>query len=202
MNFSFLPLRRKHKNLFSGALVLAALYLLGYYFVTKAFIPDNFTTARHQSALIAKEVVALTEESLTNLDKIALQDRQYNFGQALRLVREELERAQNSRLKAVDLTRELDGMARAAAGIKPAKLRNLAISAISNELSLISHLIVYNDILNGLLQTLEFKFSGDINYKSEEVQILIKNMNQEAKEINNLNEAFNEKMKKFDELVN
>jgi len=181
---------------------MGLLYLAGYLLIGQSFVPPQFTEARNKSGLIAKEIVALTEESLKNLDVISLNDRQYNFGKALSLVREELERAKNSRAKAVELTEQLDAMARGASGITPSSARNLAMQAVADELSLISNLIVYNDALNGLLQTLEFKFSGDIRYDSQDVQNLIKSMNIEAKTINDLNESFNQKMQQLDKAVN
>ena len=196
-----LKLNRNLKTSLWVVLGMGLLYLAGYLLIGQSFVPSQFTEARNKSGLIAKEIVTLTEESLKNLDVISLNDREYNFRKALGLVREELERAKNSRIKAVELTKQLDAMARGAAGITPLKARNLATQAIADELSLISHMIVYNDALNGLLQTLEFKFSGDIRYDSQEVQNLIQNMNNEAKEINNLNESFNQKMQQLDKMV-
>jgi len=85
--------------------------------------------------------------------------------------------------------------------ITPTKARNLATDAVRDEVALITHLIVYNDLLNSLLQILELTFSGVIPQGSEEVQTLIKNMNQEVKEINALNDLFNQKMRELDNLI-
>ena len=197
-----LKLSRNLKTALWIVLGMGLLYLAGYFIIGQSFVPPQFNEARNKSGLFAKEIVALTEESLKNLDVISLNDREYNFRKALDLVREELERAKNSRLKAIELTNQLDAMARGAAGITPSRARDLAMQAVADELSLISHLIVYNDILNGLLQTLEFKFSGDIRYDSQDVQNLIQSMNTEAREINNLNESFNQKMQELDKITN
>ena len=183
------------------SLWIIALVAIGaslYFFVNKAFIPESFTESRRNSAIVAKEIVALTETSLANLDKIASYDREYRFNSALALVRGELERSKEARRKAVQLTTQLGLMARAAGGITPVSIRNLAIEAIGNEISLVSHLMVYSDSLNSLLQTLEYKFSGDIKYDASDVQDLVKNMNQEAMEINRLNNSFSDKMANFD----
>ncbi|MDO8429822.1 MAG: hypothetical protein Q7S73_00450 [bacterium] len=202
MNFSFLPLRRNTKNILGAILALVILYWVGYYFVGKPFVPDNFNGAREQSASMAKEIVVLTEESIQSLDKIAVQDRQYNFKAALVLVRAELEKSNSLKLKMLDLTGGLSEMIQATSGITPAKARNLAISAINDEVFLVTtYLKDYVSLLNGLLKTLDYKFSGDINYKADDVQTLIKNMNQKAQEINDLNNSFNKKMQEFDELV-
>ena len=179
-------LLRKKKNQELAGLLFGFLILfgVGYFFVTRAVVPPNFNQTRQDAAAVAREIVALTEESIKNLDKIALEDRRYNFKKALELVREELERSKNSRQKAIDLTQALDKMAKTAVEIRPAKARNLVVDAIRGEVSLVTHLIVFNDALNGLLQTLEYKFSGDIRYDADDVQKLIQNMNKEAQEIN------------------
>lgn len=178
---------------------LAIAIFIGYYFIAgNDFVPERFTEARQESVRIAKDIVSLTEESINNLEKIAEADREYRFGAALSMVDEESERIKEAQQKAVELTKRLEIMARSAVDISPKKARDMAIEAISSELSLISHLMVYNNMLSGLFQTLEYKFSGDIVSSAEEVQNLIKNMNIETSEINNLSNLYNEKMKEFD----
>ena len=173
----------------------------GYYFWGGSFVPENFTRARQGSIQIAREIVSLSQESLDNLVKIEEADRNYNYKKALSMVNDELTRVQKAQQKAMELTTNLNAMVNAAAGIQPKKARNLAIEAISQQLSLISHLVLYNGGLNALLQTLNYKFSGDINSNSEEVQKIIKGMNGEADEINTLNNLFNQKMEEFDEAL-
>lgn len=197
-------MRFKRKNQITAIWVLGMLvfiYATGYFLIGRIFVPENFSDARNQSALVAKEIVGFSEQSLKNLEQISFYDRQYNFSKALSLVREELENTRKARMRAVDLAEGIGKMASAALGITPASARNLATAAAQDEVTLITHLIVYNDLLNALLQSLEFKFSGDIRYDSDEVQNLIKNMNQEAREINIWNSRFTEKMKEFDDLV-
>lgn len=197
-------MRLKKKNLLKALVIsgLTAVFIfLGYRWLSQSFAPPAFLEARSRAAGTAKEIISLTENSIQTLDKISFYDRQYNFGPALSLVREELERAKKSRQKTTALTKEIGNMTNAIVGITPARVRSLATEAVRDEVDLISHLIVYNDLLNGLLQTLEYKFSGDIRWESEEVQILIKNMNQEAREVNRLNNLFNQKMQELDRLI-
>src|SRR3989338_5265922 len=148
MNLAMFKSRRNIRNIVGLGIAIIILYAVGYYLATQVYVPSGFYEARQKSALIAKEIVAANEQSIWNLEKIAAQDRQYNFSAAMDLVEGELNRSGAARLKAVDLARELDMLARAAAEITPTKARNLAISAISSELSLISRLLVYNDLLN------------------------------------------------------
>ena len=85
--------------------------------------------------------------------------------------------------------------------IAPVKARNLAMEARSYEVSLLKKIIAYNDSLSALLQTLNYKFSGDIRYDADDVQKLIENMNDNAREINELNNLYNQRMKEFDEIT-
>ena len=195
-----MKLKKNTKNILWTALIAAAIAFAVYFVISEKYLPPNFTEAKNNSAVIAQEIVSLTEESIKKLDDISSYDRRGNFSKAIELVREELERAKESRLKATNLTKQIETMTIAGNEISPAKARNLAIEAISQELALVTHLIVYNDTLNALLQTLEFKFSGDIPYDADDVQKLVKNINDEAREINKLNDSFNEKMKQLDEL--
>jgi hypothetical protein len=183
-------------------IAIGALYGLGYVLIGRSFVPDNFITARRADAEIAKSIVALTEASLENLEAISALDREYKFKDALALVQQELLRAEETRVKAIELASQLDKMTTATEGIVPTRARNLAVEAVGHQISLISHLVVYNDALRGLLQTLELKFLGQIRKDVKDVQTLIENMNTEAREINKLNNLFNEKMQQFDEIVN
>ncbi len=194
-------LRRSVKGIVSLIAAVLALYLAGYFLIGRSFVPAEFSEARRESAAVAREINQMINESLGSLEEISLQDRERNFKQALVLVREELGRAQQARLKAIELVVGLGKMSKSAQEIEPAKARDLAVEAIGSELTSLSHLVVYNDILNGLLQTLELKFSGDLGAEAEDVQNLIKSLNAEAKEINDLNTLFNQKMQEFDNLV-
>jgi len=178
----------------------AFIFLIVYFFVGNEYVPELFSQARQNSFIVAEDISSLTGQSLASLEKIAEADNEYSFGNALVLVGEELERLKKARAQAIELTKNLDLMAKSTAGIRPKAARNLAIEALSYEISLMSRLIVYNDILNGLLQTLELKFSGEMAYNAKDVQVIIANLNSEAREINNLNNLFNEKMKEFDEV--
>ena len=183
------------------SLVLAIFVLGAWYLMDQSFVPSNFQSARQEGSEISGGIVNILDESLQNLEKIAEADRNYNFSRALNLVDGELEKVNNAKQKAAELTKVLDKMARAVQEITPAKARTLALEAVSSEISLISHLMIYNDTLTGLLKTLQYKFSGDIRYDAKDVQTLVESLNKETREINALNDLFNEKMREFDEVV-
>jgi len=190
----------------AGKLVLGLLVVLlaGYAihaWVNATFVPTAFSDTRKQSAVIAAEVVLILNESFQNLGKISEEDRNYNFRNALDLVYTELDRIKLAQEKAIMLSDTLNTMARVVPDIMPVEARNLALTGVSKEVSLISNLVIYNHTLNGLLETLRYKFSGDIRYDAEDVQKLVYMLNQQGKEINAINDSFNETMREFDQVV-
>ena len=190
-------------NLILILVVVSIFGFFGYYLMgNKTFVPENFNEARAKSSAIASELVGLLDESLKSLDKISEEDKNYRFSSAMDLVNGESEKIENAKARALDLSGELNKMAQAVQGIKPAKARNLALEAVSQEVLLISHIVNYNSYFGGLLETLRLKFAGDIRYDSNDVQVLVSNMNSEAKEINTINNFFNQKLGEFDEALN
>jgi len=191
-------------NIILALMAISVLGGLGYLLFSggESFVPENFTEARGRSAVIASEIVSDLNLSLQSLEKISGEDRNQRFLSALRLVEQEIEKIEKVKARALELAAELANMAQAVQGIKPAFARNLAFEAVSQEVSLVVGLNNYlNSSFNPLLETLRLKFSGDIRYDSNDVQVLIANMNREAKEINSINDAFNQKLKEFDAAI-
>jgi hypothetical protein len=172
-----------------------------YYFNNKPYVPENFIEARSNSSSVAADLVLILGESLKSLDKISEEDKNYKFSSAMNLVEQENQKIKNAKTKALVLSDDLNKMAQAIQDIKPVKAKNLALEAVSQEVSLISRLINYNAYFGSLLDTLRLKFSGDIRYDSSDVQSLIADMNSEAREINSINNSFNQKLEEFDQAV-
>ncbi|HEY4500000.1 MAG TPA: hypothetical protein VJH70_02680 [Candidatus Paceibacterota bacterium] len=194
----------KWRLIWRVGITFAALMIVSisvYKWANATFVPALFQDARVESVRISKDIVNLLEESLRNLEIISQADRDYNFSAALDLVYKELERIRIAKDRAKELTDQLNVMAKAIAQITPIKAKNIALEAVSTEVSLLSHLVIYNDTLNSLLETLRYKFSGDIRYDAEDVQKLVSGLNQQAQDINSLNDQFNQKIGEFDALV-
>lgn len=182
------------------ALVLAGIVF--YFSASRSFVPDNFKDARSQSSVLASDLVVILDASVKNLDKISEEDKAGRFSSALNLVEEETKNIENAKNKALELSDKLGKMAQAVQGIKPATAKSLAFDAVSQEVSLINHLLNYNAYFEGLLKVLKMKFEGDKNYDGDNVQIFINNMNREGDDINSLNDSFNQKLREFDSAIN
>ncbi len=194
-------LTKNQKNILTLLTIGLILYGAGYLLLSKVVLPQDFTDARIRAAKQAEELVLMLNESSKNLNLIAQSDRDFEFNKALSLTDEELLRAKQTREKAGEINNELVTMLQSTPSIAPVKARNLAMEAMSYEVSLLKKIIAYNDSLSALLQTLNYKFSGDIRYDADDVQKLIENMNDNAREINELNNLYNQRMKEFDEIT-
>lgn len=195
-------LTKNAKNVLTLTVLAIALYAAGSLLVEKTFVPQNFTEARATSAKTAGELMTILATSQENLGKISELHQKGQFPAALALVQSELENGKLSLAKSQQLAAELNDMSNTATAITPTKARNLAVEAMRSEVELMGELIIYNQSFNALLTNLQLKFSGAITTdNSAEIQKQIELMNLTGKEINGLNETFNQKMAEFDRLT-
>ncbi len=165
------------------------------------FVPDEFVKARIAGAVIAENIVKISAESLEALEQISQNESRRDYQTAIDTVQRELDRNKKARGEAVKLSNYLDQMAKSLSAIKPRKARALATSAVGEEISIINHLISYNDHLGQLFELLKAKFEGKIQNREDRLKELLLLINQEANSINNLNRKFNLTMEEFDSLT-
>ncbi len=194
-------LKNRTKNILAILAIGTAIWLAGYVLVGKTFVPQSFKDARIRATSVAAELVTLLNDSNENLDQIAELDKKYQFNLASEMVEQEIQRSSGITMKAVELSNEFSIMAESLGAVTPIKARNMADSAIKEELKLISKIIEYSSSMKALLENLNYKFSGDIRYDSGEAQEIISVMNSSAKEVNDLNASYNRKMEEFDGLT-
>ncbi|HDH07777.1 MAG TPA: hypothetical protein ENG89_02040 [Candidatus Moranbacteria bacterium] len=197
-NFYFKIPRRLRVFIIFILIILAAYLITRIFFVEPKTVPNDFLRARQEASLIAKDIVNLSNESAGNINEIYEFDREGNYKEALNLLANELERNRQAREKAIELSAQLEKMARAVSEISPISASQSAIQAISSETTLISRLITYNDYLFQLLEVLRSKFLGKTKNSSELISELISKINEEVQAINELDRKFNEVMKEFD----
>lgn len=197
-NFYFKIPRRLRIFIVFLLIVLAVYLIARIFFFDVKTVPSDFLKARQEASLIANDIVILSNESVGDLGKIYELDKKGDYEEALSLLANELERNRQAREKAVELSAQLEKMARAVPEISPASASQSAIQAISSETALISRLITYNDYLFQLLEILRSKFLGQTKNSSEQISELINKINEEVRAINELDKKFNEVMEKFD----
>ncbi|MEK9168387.1 MAG: hypothetical protein AAB698_01125 [Patescibacteria group bacterium] len=195
-NFYFKIPRRIRILIVFIIIIFIAYFILRFLSAEPRNIPSDFLIARQEASLIAQNIVSISNESTNKLNEIAQFDKNREYTEALILISQELERNREAREKAIKLSAQLEIMAKNLAKISPASAGQIALEAISSETALISRLITYNDYLTKLLEVLRNKFLEKQN--GDQVPELISKINDEARAINDLNQKFNEVMKKFD----
>ena len=169
----------------------------------KPFVPQDFTDARGRGAIIAEEIVASSEASITNLAIISQEDEKGNYNDGLNLVSKEIQDNGVARAKALELSKQLEIMANNLNSIKPETAARIGLEAVLNESQIVQRLINYNADIRQLLEVLLSRFSnsGSVPNAKEKVKELISSMNDEAKAVNDLNNKYKDLMNQFDNLT-
>lgn len=163
-------------------------------------VPIDFYDARSQGALIAQNIVKLSNESSRDLERINAFDREGNTTEALNLTLDVLRRSQEIREEAVKLSQEVERMTKSLSTINNLEARQVALEAISNHLALINRLINYSGSLAELLDVLRNRFSGQRT--NVQVNSLVVAINAEVTAINNFSSQASQAMARFDRIVN
>ena len=187
-------------------LIFFLLIVLAVWLVFKNFAPESknvpadFLQARQTASLIAQDIVVVSDRTAENINKISDFDKNKEYTEALNLISEELNNNREAREKAINLSAQLEIMAKNVSSISPANAGQTAIQAISSETALISRLINYNDYLIKLLEILQAKILEKEKNSNKKIAELIEKINDEAKAINDLNNNFNNLMSEFDKI--
>ncbi|MBI5079078.1 hypothetical protein HZB06_00150 [Candidatus Wolfebacteria bacterium] len=193
--YSKIPWRIKILTVFL-LIILISYFVVRFLAIEPKNVPEEFLRARQGASTIADSIVFLSGESAKKIGEIAELDKERKYSDALNLISKELERNQQSREKAVELSKELEIMAKNLADISPSEAGQTALQAVSSETALISRLITYNDYLYQILGVLREKFLGKSD--GDKIQELINKINGESQAIDDLNKKFNDTMKEFD----
>ncbi|MEK9180443.1 MAG: hypothetical protein AAB897_03460 [Patescibacteria group bacterium] len=176
-------------------------YFLGQFLGITGGIPAEFTNARLQGALVAQNIVNLSNESVLDLAEINKLDQNRNYTEALNLATEVIRQSQEIRDQAVLLASEVEKMTKALSEIDSFEARQAALESIANRLALISRLINYSGYLGQLLDVLSSRFTGG-HAPYGEAGRLIDQINSEVRAINNFNNQATQAMERFDTAVN
>lgn len=174
-------------------------YFVGRFLLAQTkTVPSEFMQARQEASLIAQDIVGMSKDSAKHVGDISTLNNEQKYAEALDLVRQELERNRQIRDKAIALSGYLQTMTINISGIEPKVSAETALEAVSTEVTLIGHLLTYNDYLNQLLIAIKGRITGDEEVSFEDVADLVKKINDESIVVNVLNEKFNDQMTKFD----
>src|SRR5579864_2102684 len=124
-----------------------AIVVLGYAVVKftqgSNAVPQNFTDARLQGAIIGQNIVNLSNQSMDALSKVNALDKKQDYGNALTATGDLVTKSQEIRDQAIQLSAEIEQMTTALSNISNLDARQAALESISNRLALINQLINY-----------------------------------------------------------
>ena len=161
--------------------------------------PADFTQAREQGALIAQNIVDLSNQSTVSLKQVNDLDKSGDYTNALVLTTDIVTKNQDLHDQAVSLSGQIEAMAKSLPNISSADARQAALGAISSRLALVSELINYSGDLEKLLVTLQGHFTGAF-IKRGDVEAIVNQINTDVNAINNFNSQAQASMVQFDTL--
>ncbi len=182
-------------------IVLVGFGVYRFWFGGERLVPVVFSQSRIEAAKVADDISRLSSLSLGNLEVISRYDQERQYEEALRVAAEELARNREARVEAMKLSNYLDQMAKVLPEIKPRRAQSLATEAVGQEINLINHLIIRNELLQQLFELLEAKFKNSGQAENSTIKELVEKINNEAIAINRLNFQFNSTMERFDALT-
>ena len=190
--------RTKIIVLFIGVIILG--YAAAKFWESQNKVPQDFTAARLQGAIIAQNIVNSSNESTAELQKINEYDKEGDYTDALSLTTSLVGQSEALRNQAVDLSNQVGAMTTALSGVKSFDGQQAALQSISSRLALINQLINYSGDLGRLLDVLQGHFSGKPATPGE-VQAIVNQINTDVNAINNFNAQAGQAMDKFDSIV-
>lgn len=157
------------------------------------YIPQSFTDARRESAIVGEQIVSLSGESSSGIQQIQKLQADQKYNEALDAVVAERKRVSDMRDKGSELLASLSVMTQSLSEIQPEASRTSALQAINYETGIVNHLLTYNELLDQLMQLVASRvlYGNDVSSKFND---LITQINIEISAVNDLNIKFTDAM--------
>ena len=191
---------RRTKVIVAFVVLVVAGYALAMYWGSRNQVPVAFTDARLQGALIAQNIVGMSNSSTVELAQISKDDQNGDYADALTLTTNLINQSQDLRDQAVELSNQIGIMTQSLSGISSFSAQQAALESISSRLALNNQLITYSSDLDRLLAVLQVRFSGKYEAPGT-VQGIVNQINTDVNAINNFNTQGSVAMDQFDKIV-
>jgi hypothetical protein len=191
---------RRTKAIVAFIILVVAGYAIAVFWGSRNQVPVAFTDARLQGALIAENIVGISNSSTAELAAISKDDQSGNYTDALTLTTNLINQSQDLRDQAVDLSNQIGIMTQSLSGINSFSAQQAALESISSRLALINQLITYSSDLDRLLTVLQARFSGKYEAPGT-VEGIVNQINTDVNAINNFNVQGTAAMDQFDKIV-
>jgi hypothetical protein len=192
-------LSRRTKTILAFLILIAVGYVFTIVWQGENQIPKDFTDARLQGAAIAENIVALSAQSTSDLQKVNQLDESGNYTDALALTTNLVVQSQQLRDQAVALSTQIENMTKSLSSLN-SNAQQAALEAITSRLALVTQLINYSGDLETLLDTLRDRFIGTAT-PAGKVQTLVNQINTDVTAVNNFNVQATQAMNQFDSIM-
>jgi hypothetical protein len=163
-------------------------------------IPLSFIEARSQGAAIAANIVALSNQSVANLEQVNKFDEQGKYADALTITTDLVTQSQKLRDQAIALSNQVGDMTTALSSVNSFEAQQAALESIASQLAIITQLLNYSNDLDKLLLTLQNHFTNKA-WQPNDVVTLVNQINLDVTAINSFNTQATQDMAKFDTIV-
>lgn len=191
---------RRTKAIIAFIVIIIVGYIVAAFWQSRNQVPQDFTAARLQGALISQTIVNTSNQSTSDLAQINQYDQEGNYTEALNLTTKLITQSEDLRNQAVALSAQVGEMTKALSSINSFPAQQAALESISSRLALINELVSYSNDLGHLLDVLQNRFTGK-GATNAEVQAAVNQINTDVNAINNFNAQASAAMDQFDKIV-
>ena len=191
---------RRTKAITAFVIVIVAGYAIARFWQSQNQIPEAFTGARSQGAIIAENIVSTSNESTAELQKINELDQEGDYKDALTLTNGLITQSESLRNQAVQLSAQVQNMTQSLSSINNFDEQQAALESIASQLALINQLINYSGDLGHLSDVLQARFQGQPE-PTGTVQGIVNQINTDVNAINNFNTQATQEMQQFDKIT-
>jgi hypothetical protein len=191
---------RRTKIITAFIAVIIVGYAIAEFWQSRNQIPEAFTAARSQGAIIAENIVNTSNQSTAELQQINQLDEQGKYSQALTLTNSLISQSETLRNQAVQLSAQVEDMTKSLSSINSFDEQQAALESIASQLALINQLVNYSGDLGHLSDVLQARFEGQPQ-PAGTVQGIVNQINTDVNAINNFNAQATQAMAQFDKIV-
>lgn len=185
-----------------GVVVLCILGIVTYVVVSSAQqkedLPRAFLDSRVEAAQISQHIVELTRNSASLIEQVSLSGLGADADEATGLINQARENNRKAHESAFELSQTLKLLAESLTLFSSRKTQRLAYEAVAVELSLVAEFIDYTQRLNTFLDALSKAVVTNRTDDRKAAEYLLGPVNESARNINELNGNFLEKVKELD----
>jgi hypothetical protein len=184
--------------------IVVALSVLAFglpYIQKRAPLPTGFSESRSRAAEISRDIVSLSNETNDKVKALSALDPKKDKAQATALVADAKAKNNEAYAKAVDLSKELEGMSNSFKGIKSLDLQRIMYDGIAVEIALVTEFIQYTKDFNGFLEAVSAFLANPTPEHKLAVQAGESAVNTRVTNINRLNDEFLKRMDEFEKAL-